>query len=209
MVKYVRGVLMNGIIAVITYNCNITCSNCSYGCGPHRKGMMSPECFKQRVTEAYSQGYGDYLEIAGGEPFLHTGIVFKYLKKIKHIETKKLIVTNGFWGRLNYYMDILMELKDSGVSEVVLEYDSFHSVFIDQETILEAIKKSFHCGIGVRIRSGFETSSLSTAYDLRTLELIRSIRRKQDRVRFECKTGEKYMGLYRDEGDTHRRIILP
>lgn len=209
MVKYVRGVIMKGIVAVVTYNCNIMCSNCSYGCGPHRKGIMSPGCFKQRIDEAYGQGYGDYIEIAGGEPFLHTGIIFKYLKKIKHIETKKLIVTNGFWGRLDYYLDILSELKESGISEIILEYDSFHSVFINEETILEAIRMLHICGIEVRIRAGFETSSLRTAYDLKTLELIRSIRSRQSRVRFELNTREKYIGLYSGKDDTHRRVILP
>jgi len=208
MVKYVRGVFMNGIVAVVTYNCNIMCSNCSYGCGPHRKGMMSPECFRQKVTEAYNHGYGDYIEIAGGEPFLHTGIVYKYLKKVKHIKTKKSIVTNGFWGRLDYYIDILEALKDGGISEVVLEYDVFHSVFIKEETILDAIRKLRICGIEARIRAGFETSNLNTTYDIKTLEIIKSIKKKQDWVSFECRTGEKYMGLYGDNEEKHRRLIL-
>lgn len=209
MVKYVRGVFMNGIVAVVTYNCNIMCSNCSYGCGPHRKGMMSPECFRQKVAEAYSQGYDDYIEIAGGEPFLHTGVVYKYLKNVKHVKTKKRIVTNGFWGRLDYYIDILEALKNSGISEVVLEYDIFHSVFIEEETILDAIRKLCICGIDARIRAGFETSSLSTPYDIKTLEIIKSIRKKQDWVSFECRTEEKYTGLYRNDDEKYKKIILP
>lgn len=209
MVKYVRGAFMKGIVAVVTYNCNIMCANCSYGCGPHRKGMMSPEFFRQKVEEAYEQGYGDYIEIVGGEPFLHTGIVYKYLKKVRHIKTKKRMVTNGFWGKLDYYMDILEELRDSGISEVVLEYDIFHSVFISQEIILEAIRKLHVCGMEAGIRACFETSNLSTAYDIKTLEIIKSIRRKQDGISFECRTCEKYEGLYRDKEGSHIRIILP
>lgn len=209
MVKYVRGVFMHGIVAVVTYNCNIMCSICSYGCGPYRKGMMSPECFRQKVTEAYSQGYDDYIEIAGGEPFLHTGVVYKYLKKVKNIKTKKRIVTNGFWGKLDYYMDILEALKDSGISEVVLEYDIFHSVFIREETILDAISKLHICGIEARIRACFETSSLSTPYDIKTLEIIKRIRKNQAWVSFECRTEEKYMGLYGSNDEKYKKIILP
>ena len=209
MVKYSRGVLMKGIVAVVTYNCNIMCSSCSYGCGPHRKGVMSPENFKDRVTEAYASGYSDYLEISGGEPFLHTGMVFKYIKKIEGLDIKKSIVTNGYWGGQDYFFDILADLKHCGVDEIILEYDSFHSVFINQETILEAANKAGICGMKVRLRAGFETSSLSTRYDWVTLDIMRSLRKRHNKLIFECVSIEEYAGLYSNNINCHRRIILP
>ncbi len=209
MVKYVRGVTMKGIIAVVTYNCNIMCSSCSYGCGPHRKGIMSPECFKEKVMEAYDKGYTDYLEICGGEPFLHTGIVFKYLKKIRDININKIVVTNGFWGKMDNYTDIIMYLRKRGIAKVILEYDSFHSVFIDQETILAAVRKCSMCGIDVVIRAVFQTSNLSTPYDLKTLDIMRSIRKRWGNLVFECKTAEHYRGLYSHDEKINKLLILP
>lgn len=164
---------MRGMRMVVTYNCNIMCSCCSYKCSPLKRGMMDLKDFYQEVTDAGEEGYGDYIIIEGGELFLHTGMLFKYLKKISKLCMKKYIVTNGFWGNCDPYLDILRDLKKWGAGGVILEYDYFHSVFIEKNVIKEAIKKCQVNGIPVRLKAFFTSGDISSREDKITYGLVK------------------------------------
>lgn len=188
MLIYGRGVVMNGIRIVVTYNCNLACSNCKYKCGPYRKGIMDINSFRNGIIKLYERGYRDYVIIEGGEPFLHTGVIYKYLKKIKNVDTKKYIVTNGFWGDIGTYLYILNDLKEIGLFGIIIEYDYFHSSFIDISTVEKAIEKSLKNGLVVNIRASFLTKDISVKADVITFEYIKRIRESYKNIGFifEC-----------------------
>jgi MoaA/NifB/PqqE/SkfB family radical SAM enzyme len=180
----VEVLIMRGIVAVVTYNCNAMCSICKYKCAPYKKGIMDAAEFQSRVKEAYNEGYRDYLTIQGGEVFLHTGIIFKYLKKINDLSIKKQIVTNGFWGFMDPYVDILQDLKKLGVEHIILEYDYFHSLFIEKETVLKSIDRCIRSKLNISIKSMFETQGIQTEADMKTFELIKYIKNKYNNLNF-------------------------
>jgi MoaA/NifB/PqqE/SkfB family radical SAM enzyme len=175
---------MNGIRMVVTYNCNIMCSNCKFGCAPYKKGIMGAKEFHNKFTEAYNEGYKDYLIIEGGEVFMHTGTVFKYLKKISSTDIKKIIVTNGFWGNIDPYINILEDLKELGVNEIIIEYDFQHAAFIDKSIIIEAVQKVMRAGLRVSIRSTFSTANLTEETDKMTFEFVKEIKEKIKGINF-------------------------
>lgn len=175
---------MNGIKMIVTYNCNIMCSNCRFGCAPYKKGIMGVKEFYNRFIEAYDEGYKDYLIIEGGEIFMHTGTVFKYLKKISSTDIKKIIVTNGFWGNIDPYISILENLKDLGVNEIIIEYDYQHAAFIDKSVVIEAIQKVIKAGLNVSIKSTFITSGLTEETDRMTFEFIKEVKEKFRSINF-------------------------
>lgn len=180
-----RGISVKGIKIYFTYNCNIMCNSCKYKCGPHKKGIMPIDTFKQEVLKAYNQGFRDYIQIEGGEPFLHIGTVFKYMKKISSLECKKYITTNGYWGYIDYYLDTLADLKKLGLNGVIIEYDYFHSIFIDKEIILNAIEKIKKTGLEVSIRSTVVSNSLKEKTDIITFQLLKDIRKEFGRIRID------------------------
>lgn len=175
---------MNGIRAIVTYNCNIMCSNCRFKCAPYKKGIMSVNDFYSKFKGAYDEGYNDYLIIEGGEAFLHTGIIFKYVKKVSSININKSIVTNGFWGRLDPYLDMLQDFKKLGVNEIIIEYDYFHAEFIEKYIIAEAIIKCLKSDLNVSIRSTFLTKDINTEPDRATFELIKELQKEFRKVKF-------------------------
>lgn len=175
---------MGGLRIVVTYNCNIMCSHCKYKCGPFRKGMMDTGTFRNRVIQGYEEGYSDYMIIEGGEPLLHAGAVYKYLKKIKNLEMKKYIVTNGFWGNIEQYLFILEDFKRIGLHGIIIEYDYFHSIFINLPTVKNAIAKSLISGISVSIRASFVTNDIRTDADKKTFEYIKEIRNDFKNISF-------------------------
>ncbi|EYE89026.1 hypothetical protein Q428_04980 [Fervidicella metallireducens AeB] len=174
---------MKGIKVYFTYNCNIMCNSCKYKCGPHIKGIMPIETFKQEVFKAYNQGFSDFIQIEGGEPFLHIGTVFKYMKKINSLECKKYITTNGYWGYIDYYLDTLNDLKSLGLNEVIIEYDYFHSIFINKDIILNAIEKIKKAGLEVSIRSVVVSNSLKEDSDMITFQLLKDIKKEFGRIK--------------------------
>lgn len=175
---------MKGINIIVTYKCNIRCSFCKYNCGPHRKGMMEIKDFKNEIEKAYMDGYNNYIIIEGGEPLLESAIIFKYLKSILIINADKYIITNGFWGKANIYMDILCDLKKVGMKGIIFEYDFFHSVFINMDVIREAVLMCMKSGLEVMFKANFISSDIKNEIDIRTFEYIKNIKREFNNSKF-------------------------
>lgn len=167
---------MKGIRIVVTYRCNIICPLCRYKCGPHRRGMMGVKDFKNLVEKAYNAGYKDYIVIEGGEPFLEPAIIFKYLKNIRMLKGDKYLITNGFWGNREIFLDILGGLKEVGLKGIIFEYDFFHSVFINIETLREAALMCIKLGLEVAFKAGFISGNIKNEIDMKTFEHIKSIK---------------------------------
>lgn len=175
---------MKGIRIVVTYRCNIICPFCRYKCGPHRRGMMGVKDFKNQVEKAYNAGYKDYIVIEGGEPFLEPAIIFKYLKSIHMLKGDKYLVTNGFWGNREIFLDILGDLKEVGLKGIIFEYDFFHSAFINIETLKEAVLMCIKLGLEVVFKAGFISGNIKNEIDIKTFEHIKSIKREFNSSRF-------------------------
>lgn len=199
---------MRGISVICTYNCNIMCTSCTNKCGPHRKGIMRPEIFEYRVRCAYEQGFSDYILIRGGELFKHTGMLFKYLKRIDDLKCKRIAVTNGFWGDMDHYINIIYDLKERGVDEIRFEYDFFHSVYIKEQTLLEAIKKTVKAGLSASLEACFETEDISSKNDEATMKLVNDIRKEFRGIKVQYITVKKYDGLYSDSLNKNEIQIL-
>ena len=191
MVKYVRGAYMNIIRAVVTYKCNFMCSNCNLKCGPYKKGIMKVDEFDKNIRNSYKRGIYDLLLIEGGEPFLYAGMLYKYIKKTSDINLKKYIATNGYWGNIEPFNVILGDLKSAGLNGIIIEYDCYHSMFTDTDTIKCAIEKCKINGIKVFIRSNFNTNGISEKCDELTFNLIKELKREFKKTGFIFNTTDK------------------
>jgi MoaA/NifB/PqqE/SkfB family radical SAM enzyme len=175
---------MKGMKVIVTYKCNIMCSSCRYKCGPHKKGIMEVNCFEEKVTESYREGYRDYLFIEGGEPFLESGILYKYLKNIIHLKMDKYIVTNGYWGDMDSFMDILEDLKRVGLKGIVFEHDYFHSLFINRDKVKQGILKCISQGIHISFKSDFVSGDMKSEEDIKTFDFIKEMKESFKGTRF-------------------------
>lgn len=196
---------MKGIRVVATYNCNLMCPSCKYKCGPHKKGIMTVELFKEKVLNSVNEGYSDYLIIDGGEALMDTGIIFKYLRATNKINIKKYVVTNGAWGEYESYLYIVDDLKKSGLTGIIFEYDYFHSKYIDIEKIKAAINKALLCDVKVYVRACFLDGGLKEEVDMNTLMYLKDIKRDFSDINFIFEERDKsYYSPRNDE-----MLILP
>lgn len=175
---------MKGISVVVTYKCNIRCSCCRYDCGPHRKGIMGIGEFTYQIEKNYRDGFSNYIIIEGGEPLLESAIVFKYLKSIKMINADKYIVTNGYWGNIDMYLDILGDFKKVGLKGIIFEYDFFHSVFINMDILREAVLMCEKSGLERMFRADFLSGDIKNEIDFKTFEYIKDIKREFNNSKF-------------------------
>lgn len=174
---------MKGMKIIVTYKCNMICECCEFKCAPYKKGFMGIKEFDSKVNSSFQEGFVDYVNIAGGEPFLNSGVLFKYFKAMTNIKTKKIITSNGYWGEIEPFTHIISDLKKLGLNEIIIEYDYFHSKYIDRKTIKEAISKCFLCGIDVSIKSTFNTKKLDCSEDIITYEAVKDIKREFNNIR--------------------------
>ena len=182
---------MNIIRAVVTYKCNFMCSNCNLKCGPFKKGIMKVNEFDKNIRNLYKEGVYDSLLIEGGEPFLYAGILYKYIKKTSDIQIKKYIVTNGYWGNMEPFNIILGDLKSIGLNGIIIEYDCYHSIFTDTDTIKCAVKKCKINKLEVFIRSNFNTNGISERCDELTFHLIKELKKDFKNTGFIFSTADK------------------
>lgn len=184
------GMHLKGTKIITTYKCNILCNNCEYKCAPFRKGAMPVYYFKQEIEKSINRGYDDYINIEGGETLLNPSIVYRYLKSIQDIKTQKYISTNGFWGKTEPYIDIILDLKKYDLHGIIIEYDYYHSVYIDFEVIKAAIRKIERCGLKVFLKAFFNTKDISSIEDKKTYEYIKAINNEFKNIHFILKTNE-------------------
>lgn len=182
MVIYVGGVRVKGIKIIPTYNCNITCGCCEYKCAPYKKGIMKVREFDTRVHNLYKEGYTDQITIEGGEPFQDPAQLYKYLKSISDLDSKKIIETNGSWGNKETFLDIIYELKKIGLYGIKFEYDFYHSVFINMDTVMKAIEKAIRCGLVVMVKARFNSANASSKEDRKTFDCLKEIRSRFDNI---------------------------
>jgi MoaA/NifB/PqqE/SkfB family radical SAM enzyme len=198
---------MSGTRIVVTYNCNIMCSHCIYKCGPHRRGTMDTNDFHKAAADASISRSNEYITIAGGEPFLHSGIIYKYLKSAGPINIKKNITTNGYWGNIEPFMEILLDFKEIGLNGIIIEYDYFHSFFISMDTVGNAIEKCLKAGLNVTLQGSFVSNDISDKRDVETFEYIRKLKKISGHINllFEVLKEDSTSELYKFDKE---KIIL-
>ncbi|MCX7904680.1 MAG: radical SAM protein [Caloramator sp.] len=199
---------MKGIRIIVTYQCNFLCHHCRYRCAPYKRGFMNQDEFEKRALDAIKDGYNNYIIIEGGEVFLNPSMLFKYLKKIKDIEIKKYVVTNGFWGNLDIYFRILKNLKDIGLAGIILEYDYFHKPFIDEDKLKGAIDKVLKNDLELIFKGILLTDDISTYEDIETLKEIKKLMRPINcKVIFES-TDKKFRTEIHKRWTLDEKLIL-
>ncbi|WP_342455509.1 radical SAM protein [Caloramator sp. Dgby_cultured_2] len=184
--KHSNGGCMKGVRVIVTYQCNFLCHHCRFRCAPYKRGFMNQDEFEDKVLEAINEGYNNYIIIEGGEVFLNPSMLFRYLKKIKDIDIKKYVITNGSWGNLDIYFRILKDLKGFGLSGIILEYDYFHKPFIDEDKLKDAIDKVLKNDLELILKGILLTDDISTYEDIETLKEIKKLMDKKiNKVIFE------------------------
>ncbi len=142
---------------ILSYKCNISCSDCIYACSPKWSAswinrekakiifsQLSP-ILKQSLP-AYAQrisfSYG--LHFTGGEPFLNYDLLLELTRLASEMDIPlPFVETNCFWARDNRKTEEkLAQLKASGLKGILLSVNPFNIEYIPFERIKRAVSIS-------------------------------------------------------------------
>ena len=129
-------------IGILLWNtCNAKCRHCAVNSGPSERAVMTDEQIFSAIDSAFYDCDRPRIGFSGGEAF----IFFERLRRfIEYASSKGALVavtTNGYWatskGRA---IDLVREVKSSGLHKLVVSTDTFHQPYIPQERVLNVIR---------------------------------------------------------------------
>lgn len=161
---------------IVTYQCPLECAHCSIDSGPTRKHFMSIDDIKRYIAEASSVPSIRTIVFTGGEPFLLGKNLHLGVRIAANAGFNVRVVTSGFWAR-NYprAVTLLRKLRDDGLKEVNISYDSFHKPWVTSTDVHNAVRASLEVGfptvISVQVTKSefYDLARLETELNLREL----------------------------------------
>jgi hypothetical protein len=125
---------IQGIAAIVTYSCNLSCSHCFFD-GRNSKARLSVEILEQAL--AAESATLSWLHFTGGEPLLDPEQLIDLLQTARKVYHGDIgIASNGYWGRDSVRAgELVRRLKDLGVNGISLSVDSFHQPEVPLEAV--------------------------------------------------------------------------
>lgn len=129
-----KNVDIQGIAAIVTYRCNLSCSHCFFD-GSDSKSLLSAEILEKALEDEPSTL--SWLHFTGGEPLLdpeHLIGLLRAARKAYHGDIG--IASNGYWGRdPDRARELIRRLKELGVNGISLSVDIFHQPHVPVEAV--------------------------------------------------------------------------
>lgn len=150
---------------MVTRRCNMECAHCSVESSPRLKQQPGLEELLKRVRDGVKAGARQVL-LTGGEPMIRAPEVLALLKEAKRLGVHGAMTSNAFWGRNpEKAYQTLLELRQSGLTNLNLSYDRFHREFQGPEPLVNVLKaaqrQQFRVSVVVtRTRDDQEVDSL-------------------------------------------------
>ena len=125
---------------------------------------------------AYQNGL-NLVVLMGGEPFLYTDLIYKFVKIINNIGIKVRIETNAFWASSE--QEALNKLKPLSNSDLNIMYslDYFHKKFVSLNNIENALKASCKLKISCCLETAYiDYPNFKNSIDTKTNNMISSLK---------------------------------
>ena len=152
-------------LGILMWNtCNAACDHCAVSSGPKDKTSNSDEDILRLIDECCQDDPEPSIGLSGGEAFLHYDRLRKIISYASERGAKVSVNTNCFWATsLAKATTIVKEIKDIGLTKLVVSTDEFHAKYIPQERVVTAVKacKDVHLQVDLQFVSTRSTSRLS------------------------------------------------
>lgn len=125
---------------IYTLKCTSSCEHCCFSCSPDREEKMDFDIAMSIIRAAASVTSLRTVFFSGGEVFLYFDELLKLMREAKK-DFSIICATNGFWGS-DYHnaKNILRQLKNAGLTRLVVSYDEFHAKFTPAQSIVNILK---------------------------------------------------------------------
>lgn len=164
---------MESAVLLTTMRCNIRCAHCSVDSHPHRAERLD-RARALALVDGLSQVPGlRYIDLTGGEPMLHADDVLAIASAARTRGKAVRLVSNGFWARtVERAREVLVALKDAGVTSVGLSIDEWHLPFIPPEVIHNYLAACRDVGLVPLLSCVVATSARDGAWPAKVVSLL-------------------------------------
>lgn len=134
---------------VLTRRCQLLCRHCFIGASPGSAETMPIATFLRAIDQANSAGVR-VITLTGGEPLIYWESIKDILRQ--HPDIQWRVCTNGIWGgSLAQALDVCRQLRLSGVRRLEFSADSYHSVSVPTQWIVNGARAAIACDLDVVI----------------------------------------------------------
>jgi hypothetical protein len=132
---------------IVTYKCNIECTDCCFSSSPRRTERLTLEQIKQLIDEAAELG-SKSIVFTGGEPTLLGYELDEAIRYAHARRNRTRIVTNGWWGRTpEIARKHIARWQNAGLSLINLSVDDFHQAFVPLDYVKNAVDAAQELGM--------------------------------------------------------------
>ena len=126
---------------ILSYRCQSACVHCLYNCGPDWHDWMSESEVRIALQAAKAAwGSGFQVHLTGGEPFLNFPLLLDATQIAMELGIPVYAETNVSWVKdPGQAEDRFRQLRDAGMSSVLVSVSPFHQESIPLQTTLDGI----------------------------------------------------------------------
>lgn len=143
------GVFPTSLTVIPTYRCTAACEQCCFESSPKRRGRLTLETIKARISEAHATFPALRLVVfSGGEVLLLKRDLFAAVAHAHSFGLMTRIVTNGYWGRsASRARSVVGELRDAGLAEINFSTGLDHQRWVPMDSVVQAADAAAAAGL--------------------------------------------------------------
>ena len=128
------------LYVILSDQCNFRCSHCINSSGPNAKSIVhTPQDIETLISTIHSTPSIKILHFSGGEPTLQLDLIAQIQNRIKNIDLRYAMTTNGSFAlKTDVKFRILNEMK---FHEMIFSYDKHHAPFIKKENLCSLLQE--------------------------------------------------------------------
>lgn len=136
----------------LSYKCSTQCAFCYANCSPNFSKVIDLPLALRCINSISSEYKLRTIGLLGGEPTLHRPVLLSLISQARANNIPNIMMfTNGEWGRnISEIEKMCFELKNAGLTEIILSVDYFHQLTIPLENCLQIASKATENGLRVR-----------------------------------------------------------
>lgn len=148
------------LIAFVIDDCNYNCDFC-YNIKPRTKNKLDLHKLLDFIKDVHVQTNKNiFLELLGGEPTLHSGLLEFCCRQLKDLSYVKTYVFTNFSKDVNYYLKLLQDNVALSITWHSKHDDITGQAFIDK---VKKIPFKFFSNPGIRLRILYEKQNIKNA----------------------------------------------
>ncbi|MGB8451394.1 MAG: radical SAM protein [Anaerocolumna sp.] len=140
--------LCNNLYIMLNRACSGVCEICCTESDPKCKERLNYESVKKFILSTSRDKELKKITFTGGEPFVYYEDLKQYIAYTKEIGKNAVCYTNGFWAAsYEEAYTKLVELKKSGLKELIVSFDYYHNKHIKAGNIRNIFQAAEKIGI--------------------------------------------------------------